>query len=152
MRTPLVVALSLVSGLALAAANAPATAEPDAQATQPLALRNIMKALGQNMQVITDGISRGEWALVEQAAVRVAEHPQPPLPERLRIVAFAGTNAGRFKAHDGDTQAAAEAVAKSARAKDGEATILAFQSLQTGCFNCHREFRKPFVEHLYGAR
>lgn len=152
MRTPLVAALSLVAGLALAAANAPATAEPDAQAAQPLALRQIMNALGQNMQVITDGISRGEWALVEQAAVRVADHPQSPLSERLRVMAFVGTNAGKFKAYDGETHSAAEAVAKSARAKDGEATILAFQSLQTGCFNCHREFRKPFVEHFYGAR
>jgi len=152
MRTPLVAALSLVAGLALAAANAPAPVETDAQAAKPLALRNIMRELGGNMQVITDGISRGDWALVEQAAVRVADHPQSPVSERLRIMTFVGTNASKFKAYDGETHGAAEAVAKSARARDGEATILAFQQLQTGCFNCHREFRKPFVEHFYGAR
>lgn len=152
MRTHLVAALSLVAGLGLASASAPAPAETDAQAPKPLALRNIMKELGRNMQVITDGISREDWALIEKTVPRVAEHPQPPLSERLRIMAFAGTDAGRFKAHDGETHTAAEAVANGARAKDGEATILAFQRLQTGCFNCHREFRKPFVEHFYGAR
>ncbi|MDP1901028.1 MAG: cytochrome C [Rubrivivax sp.] len=144
--------MSLVAGLALAAPNAPAPVEADAQAAKPLALRNIMRELGGNMQVITDGISRGDWALVEQAAGRVADHPQSPVSERLRIMSFVGTNAGKFKAYDGETHSAAEAVAKGARARDGETTILAFQKLQTGCFNCHREFRKPFVEHFYGAR
>jgi cytochrome c556 len=32
------------------------------------------------------------------------------------------------------------------------AVIAAFQSVQTGCYGCHQEFRKPFVEHFYGAR
>ena len=111
-----------------------------------------MKELGRNMQAITDGISREDWALIEKTAPHVADHPQPPLSERLRLMAFAGTDAGRFKAYDGETRAAAEAVAKGASAKDGKATILAFQRLQTGCFNCHRQFRKPFVDHFYGAR
>ncbi|MCC7062160.1 MAG: cytochrome c [Planctomycetes bacterium] len=152
MRTLLVAATILVAGFALAAANAPAPAETDAQAPKPLALRSIMKELGRNMQVITDGISREDWALIEKTAPRVADHPQPPMSERLRILAFAGTDAGRFKAYDGETNMAAEALAKGARAKDGEVTILAFQKLQSSCFNCHREFRKPFVEHFYGAQ
>lgn len=152
MRTPLVAAFSCAAALALASASVPAPAETDAITVKPLALRQIMKELGRNMQVITDGISREDWALIEKTAPRVADHPQPPLSERLRIIAFAGTDAGRFKAHDGETHAAAEAVAKGARAKDGEATILAFQKLQAGCFNCHRQFRRPFVDHFYGAR
>lgn len=151
-RGPFVAAFGLVAGLAMASASAQAPAENDVQGRRPLALRNIMKELGKNMQVITDGISREDWALIEKIAPRVAEHPQPPLSESLRILVFAGTEVGRFKAHDGETHAAAEAVARGASAKDGAATILAFQKLQTSCFNCHREFRKPFVEHFYGAR
>ena len=45
----------------------------------------------------------------------------------------------------------AQAVGKAAKAKDGQGVILAFQKLQTSCYNCHSEFRKPFVEHFYGA-
>ena len=152
MNTPPVAALSLSIGLALVSASHLVVAETDASAAKPHALRSVMKDLGRNMQIITDGISREDWALIEQAAARVAEHPQPPAFERLRVMAFVGARAGKFKAYDGETHIAAEAVANGARAKDGEATILAFQKLQTGCFNCHREFRKPFVEHFYGAR
>jgi len=122
------------------------------QAAEPLALQKVMKDLGINMQVITDGISRGDWELVEKTASLVADHPQPPLAEKMRIVSFVGTNMGKFKAFDGETHDQAEAVARAAKIKDGQGVILAFQKLQTSCYNCHSEFRKPFVEHFYGAR
>ena len=51
-------------------------------AAEPLALQKIMKDLGNNMQVITDGISRGDWALVEKTAPLIADHPQPPFSEK----------------------------------------------------------------------
>jgi len=45
-----------------------------------------------------------------------------------------------------------QAAGKAANAKDGQGVILAFQKLQTSCYNCHSEFRKPFVEHFYGKK
>lgn len=122
----------------------------DTAATPPLALRKIMQDLGQHMQTITDGISRGDWALIEKIAPLVADHPQPPLGEKMRIVGFVGANMPKFKAHDGETHEQAQAVGKAAKAKDGPGVILAFQKLQTSCYNCHSEFRKPFVAHFYG--
>ena len=122
------------------------------QAAEPLALQKVMKDLGKNMQIITDGISREDWALVEKTAPLIAEHPQPPLPEKMRIIDFMGTKMGKFKAYDGETHEQAQAVGKAANANDGPGVILAFQKLQTSCYNCHSEFRKPFVEHFYGAR
>ncbi|MDP2760028.1 MAG: cytochrome C [Sideroxyarcus sp.] len=123
-----------------------------AQAVEPLALQQIMKELGKNMQVITDGISREDWELVEKTAPLIADHPQPPFSEKMRIMGFMGTNMGRFKAHDGETHEQAQAAGKAAKAKDGQGVILAFQKLQTSCYNCHSEFRKPFVEHFYGIK
>jgi cytochrome c556 len=123
-----------------------------AHAAESLALQKIMKDLGRNMQTITDGISREDWELVEKTAPLIADHPQPPLPEKMRILGFAGTNMGKFKAHDGETHAQAQAVGKAAKAKDGPGVILAFQKLQTSCYNCHSEFRKPFAEHFYGGQ
>ena len=52
-----------------------------AQAGEPLALQQVMRDLGKNMQVITDGISRGDWERVENPAPRIADHPQPPFSE-----------------------------------------------------------------------
>ena len=123
-----------------------------AQAGEPLALQQVMRDLGKNMQVITDGISRGDWEQVEKTAPLIADHPQPPFSEKLRIMSFMGTNMGKFKAHDGETHEQAQAVGKAAKAKDGQGVILAFQQLQTSCYSCHSEFRKPFIEHFYGKK
>ncbi|MCK9213130.1 cytochrome c [Rhodoferax sp.] len=121
-----------------------------AQAVEPLALQKVMKDLGKNMQVITDGISREDWALVEKTAPMIADHPQPPMSEKMRIMGFMGTNMSKFKTYDGETHDQAQAVGKAAKAKDGQGVISVFQKLQTSCYSCHSEFRKPFVEHFYG--
>lgn len=123
-----------------------------AHAAEPLALQKVMKDLGKNMQTITDGISRGDWELVEKTAPLIADHPQPPMTEKMRIMSFVGTGMSKFKAYDGETHDQAQAVGKAAKAKDGPGVILAFQKLQTSCYNCHSEFRKPFVGHFYGKK
>lgn len=123
-----------------------------AHAAEPLALQRIMKDMGRNMQIITDGISREDWDLVEKTAPLIADHPQPPFGEKARVMAFAGANIGRFKAYDGETHDQAQAVGKAAKSGDGQGVILAFQKLQSSCYNCHSEFRKSFVEHFYGRK
>ncbi len=138
-----------VIGTLLATVSAMSWAD-DNVATSPLALRKIMQDLGKNMQTITDGISRGDWVLIEKIAPLVADHPEPPPGEKMRILGFVGTNMTKYKAHDGETHEQAQAVGKAAKAKDGPGVILAFQKLQTSCYNCHSEFRKPFVAHFYG--
>lgn len=120
-------------------------------AVEPLALQKIMKELGKNMQRITDGISREDWELVEKTAPLIADHPQPPLAEKMRIMRFIGTGMGKFKAYDGETHDQAQALGRAAGAGDGPGVILAFQKLQTSCYACHSEFRKPFAAHFYGS-
>lgn len=88
---------------------------------KPLALHDIVKELGRNMQIITGGISREDCALIEMYP-RGRRTSRAPLSERPRIMAFAGTNADRFKAHDGESHTAGHAAAKSARAKASEPT------------------------------
>lgn len=141
-RTPILKCLA-VSALLAAAGGA--------SAADPLVLQKIMKDLGRNMQVITDGISREDWALVEKTAPLIADHPQPPLAEKMRILRFAGTSVGKFKTYDGETHDQAQALGRAAGSRDGPGVILAFQKLQTSCYNCHSEFRKPFVAHFYGS-
>jgi hypothetical protein len=121
-------------------------------ASQPLALRKIMQDLGSQMQTITDGIAREDWGLVENTTPLIADHPRPPLLEKTRILRFVGSDMGRYKRHDDATHAAAKGLGQAARSQDGPAVIAAFQALQMSCYDCHREFRKPFVEHFYGMR
>jgi len=129
-----------------------AFAAPGAQAAEPLALQKIMKDLGRNMQDISDGIPLGDWELVENTASLIADHPEPPFFEKIRIINFAGTNIGKYKAYNAAIHDHAQIAGKAAKNKDGPAVIVAFQNLQASCDNCHNEFRKPFVEHFYGKK
>jgi len=116
---------------------------------EPMELRRIMQEIGKNMQAVTDAIAREEWGRVAENALRIAEHPQPPMGERVRVLAFAGSDAGRFKGFDEQTHHAAKAVEQAAESGDGQAVIASFATLQNSCLACHQTFRKPFVEHFY---
>lgn len=120
-----------------------------AQAAEPLALQKVMKDLGKNMQTVTDGISREDWSLVENTAHQIGEHPEAPLDEKLRIMAFMGTNMAKFKAFDMQTHEAAHEMAEAAQQQDGQKVIAAFQKVQSGCLACHQAFRPAFVAHFY---
>ncbi|MBL0210822.1 MAG: cytochrome c [Holophagaceae bacterium] len=109
-----------------------------------------MQDLGKHMQVVTDGISSEDWNLVARIAPVIADHPQPPLTEKMRIMKFVGTNAGKFKSYDEKTHQAAQELGQAATRRDGLAVISAFATLQNNCLACHQGFRKPFKEHFYG--
>lgn len=116
---------------------------------KPLELRRIMKNLGTDMQMITDAISREDWPAAEATARRVADHPQPGLLEKTRVLSFIGTRVTRFKAYDGETHDAARSLADAAARKDGIAAIEAFGRVQLGCHGCHQAFRREFINHFY---
>lgn len=121
-----------------------------AEAAEPLVLQKIMRDMSKNMQQIADGISREDWKLVEKNALMIADHPQPPLSEKVRILAFAGTNISKFKEHDGRTHNAARTLSETAARQDGYAVIADFATLQNTCLMCHQRFRESFKAHFYG--
>lgn len=121
-----------------------------AQAAAPMELQKVMRELGRNMQVVTDGISREDWELVARTAPLIAEHAQPPLTERARMITFMGAEMSRFKAFDTQTHEAAHELMHAAHAKDGSRVIEAFGKVQSACLGCHQAFRAPFVQHFYG--
>lgn len=135
---------------ALLAGAYPLARAGDAGGAKPLELRKIMQTLGKDMQAVTDGISREDWDLVAKTAPRIADHPQPPMGERMRILAFVGSDVGKFKQYDKRTQEAARALQQAAVRGDGQAVISTFATLQTTCLRCHQQFRKPFQEHFDG--
>ncbi|EIM02948.1 cytochrome C [Rhodanobacter thiooxydans] len=124
-------------------------ANPPDQAT-PLALTAIMRDLSKDMQGVTDGLAREDWPAVAQRATRIADHPQPPLAEKLRILAFMGKDAGHFRDYDRQSHDAAQQLAQAAQRQDGASAIAAFANLQGACLGCHQRFRQPFREHFQG--
>ncbi len=143
-------ALSMAVALLLGA-SAACMAEDDND-VKPVALRTIMLAMGKNMQVMTDGISRSDWKLVEKTAALLADHAQPPADEKARIIGLFGAEMGKFKGYDSETHDRALAAGVAAKAANGPAVIFAFGQLQTSCLSCHTTFREPFVAHFYGKK
>jgi len=123
-----------------------------ADATKPMALRAVMDKLGRDMQAVTGAISREDWALVAELAPGIAKHAEPPLSEKMRILTWLGTDAGKFRGYDGQVHEAATAMSEAARRVDGEAVIAAFSRTQQGCLACHRSFRQSFIEQFYRGR
>ena len=138
-----------IFGATMATTGAQAWADWNTTA-EPMELRRIMRELGKNMQVVTDAISREDWVRVTDTAPHIAEHPQPPLGEKMRILGFVGSDAGRFKRFDEQTHQAARALEQAAKRGDGQSVIASFAALQNSCLACHQNFRKPFMEHFYG--
>lgn len=142
---------TLVTAMALAPATTAwsqqAQIEPPART---MALRDVMQQLGRDMQAITGAISTEDWAKVTELAPQIAHHEQPPASEKLRILGWLGSDAGKFRGLDGDVEQAAIALGEAAQRGDGEAVIAAFARIQQNCLACHQSYRQSFVEHFYG--
>lgn len=127
----------------------PATATDTPDQTPPMALTAIMRDMGQDMQAVTDAITREDWPTVAAVAARIADHPQPPLAEKVRILAFIGKDTASFRDYDQQTHDAAQQLARAAQGGDGAGTITAFANVQTACLACHQRFRQPFHAHFH---
>ncbi|HEB63381.1 MAG TPA: cytochrome C [Gammaproteobacteria bacterium] len=119
---------------------------------EPLKLQKIMFDMGKEMQKITAGISSENWEQVEKSAFLIADHPKPPMSERMRIMKFLGAEMGKFKSSDMKTHGAARDLAETAKSKDGRAVISSFATLQHTCLTCHESYRKKLQDHFYGQR
>lgn len=117
--------------------------------SKPMALQGVMQQLDHDMQAITGAIATEDWASVARIAPTIARHPEPPLAEKVRILAWLGSDAGKFRGFDGQVHAAAISMGEAAEQGDGEAVIAAFAKVQQGCLGCHRSFRKRFVQHFH---
>lgn len=123
-----------------------------AEPAKPMALQSVMEKLGRDMQAVTGAISREDWALVARLAPGIARHPEPPLSEKARILAWLGTDSGKFRGFDGQVHEAAVAMGEAATLGDGQAVITNFAKVQQSCLACHQGFRKSFQEHFYEKR
>jgi len=138
--------------IALSVALTTSAAGLDAQSVEtekPMALRILMEKLGRDMQAVTGAISKEDWGRVAELAPEIANHAEPPMSEKVRILAWLGADAGTFRAFDGQVHDAATSMGKAAKRSDGQAVIADFARVQQSCLACHQGFRKSFQEHFY---
>lgn len=151
-------ALSQMNRILLAVISLPLYLIPPAYAQQEdggspdesLELRKIMRDMGNDMRVITGAISREDWGLIEKTSMKIVNHPRPPLSERIRILAFVGSDISTFKELDGKTHDSARQLGVVAANLDGNAVVDGFATLQKTCLACHQRFRQAFQKNFYG--
>lgn len=152
MKTPMHLPAIAVALAASMLASAVAVHANAVEPAKPMALQGVMQQLGRDMQAVTGAIATEDWPAVARLAPKIADHPQPPLAEKIRILAWLGGDAGRFRAFDGQVHDAAAAMGDAATRSDGDAVIAAFARTQQSCLACHQSFRKRFVEHFQPQR
>ena len=108
-----------------------------------------MEKLGRDMQAVAGAISKEDWALVAELAPEIANHAEPPMSEKVRILAWLGADAGKFRGFDGQVHDAASSMGEAAKRGDGQTVIVDFARVQQSCLACHQGFRKSFQEYFY---
>lgn len=155
VRRPRALLPALAGSWLLAMTLVGAAAEPNSEPAgqdKPMALQEVMKALGQTLQAVTGAIAVEDWEQVAGLAPKIAHHDEPPLSEKVRILAWLGADAGAFRAFDDRVAVAATRMGEAAAQGDGQAVITAFADVQQGCLACHSGFRKHFIEHFHHKR
>ncbi|MFV9475341.1 cytochrome c [Advenella sp. RU8] len=122
------------------------------QDEKPMALRAVMKQLGDDMQAVTGAISHEDWALVAGLASKIANHAEPPPEERVKIITWLGADASKFRGTDLKMKEAATEMGEAAKQADGPGVIAAFSKTQQNCLACHQIFRQSFIKQFYDNR
>lgn len=104
-------------------------------------MEKMMQELSVNMARINEGLWREAFSEVAQAAEGIAEHPMPPLLQRLELLTELGTDAPRFMEADKALKAAAVAVTEAATRRDLGEVLSRYQVLQQRCITCHTWYR-----------
>ena len=138
-------ASTLVAALLASAAILHAQA---AEPAKPMVLQSEMEKLGRDIQAVTGAISKEGWARVADLVPKIAKHAEPPVLAKMRILAWLGADAGKFRSFGGQVHEAAMAMGEAVMRSDGQAVITHFAKVQQSCLACHQGFRKLFQEHF----
>lgn len=149
LKTPALLRLSLSVALTGFATGLNAQSVP---VEKPMELRTIMETLDRDMQAVTSAISKEDWALVAELAPKIANHAEPPMSEKVQILTWLGTDAGKFRGFDVQVHEAATEMGEAAKQADGQKVITTFSKTLQSCLACHQSFRQPFVKRFYGER
>lgn len=149
LRTSFFGAIFLITACTQLPAESEADGKSEVPANEALTLQKIMQDLGSRMQNISDGISREDWAFVEENALLVAGHPSPSMEEKKRVMVYMGDKMATFKGYDVKTHDAALKLSELADEKNGDEIITAFATLQRTCLACHEDFRQAFSRHFH---
>jgi cytochrome c556 len=104
-------------------------------------LKAIMQGLQASMATLHQALWLEEFRVVADAAREVAEHPQVPGEERLRIQSALGDDFAAFAAADRRVHDTSLQLRDAALQRDTAAVLSALADVHEGCVVCHTRFR-----------
>lgn len=104
--------------------------------------KEVMQRIALNMSKLIDPIMKSDFAEIDAIAEHVANHDEPPLTHRMRIIAELGLDFTDFKKYDDDVHMSSVAMQTAAKNKDIEAVIINYGKTMQNCNNCHKKYRE----------
>jgi len=109
-------------------------------------LREAMTAMEASLERLTAAVFRRDLVQVEAAAAALADAPRPDLGYRLWLLGRLGEDAPRFRRYGEALTAAAEDLARKARAGQKAQLDPAYREVLDQCLGCHRAFQTHLGE------
>ncbi len=110
-------------------------------AEDPKNFKEVMQRIELDMSKLVGHIMKEEYADIIAVAERVANHEEPPLSHRLRLIAELGTDFPNFKSHDDNVHINSVAMQEAAEKKDIDAVIISYGKTMQSCNSCHKKYR-----------
>ena len=113
-----------------------------AYADDPKNFKEVMQRIETDMSKLIGHIMKEEYSDIISTAERVANHDEPPIAQRLRLIAELGTDFTNFKSHDDDVHINSVAMQEAAEKKDIDSVIVSYGKTLQSCNNCHKKYRE----------
>ncbi|HFD32099.1 MAG TPA: hypothetical protein ENJ28_05230 [Gammaproteobacteria bacterium] len=110
-------------------------------AKDPESFRDLMKYMGEEYTKVAEGILKQDYKQLSEAANNIAFHPEPPLTQRMKIIAKLGTNFMDFKSWDDEVHLSAVALTKAAKDKNNAEILKHNAMMLKKCTSCHDKYR-----------
>jgi cytochrome c556 len=114
--------------------------------SDPKNMKEVMQRISNDMEKLVGHLMKDEFEEVARYADKIANHDEPPLSQRLRMIANLGTEFTKFKNHDDEVHINATAMKKAADNRNVQDVIDNYTKVLTNCNNCHKDYRKQIQE------
>lgn len=105
------------------------------------AMKQIMLGLSEAMTRINAGIWREDFQKVAVGAESIADHPMPPLLQRLKLLAELGADSSDFMRADDGMRAVAQDLKEAAVEERIDEVQVQYKLLHQRCVDCHSWYR-----------
>jgi hypothetical protein len=111
------------------------------QGDSKMSMQEVMQGLDVEMKNLTGAIIIEDYALIEQSARGIAQHPSPSGAELERIFSILGEDSNEFKSCDQAVHDLAVKLARAAERKNMKLILNIYDAMIAKTVECHARFK-----------